>query len=94
MSAVQSSTSPNDLSSPKTTPLAPNLLGLTPILLFVVLVVATGLLTNDITAMPILVAFFISAGYGLCLNPKGKKRHLLIKFKRFAKAAVIKISFC
>lgn len=34
-------------------------MGLTPILLFVILVVATGLITNDITAMPILVAFFL-----------------------------------
>ena len=82
---MQSSTSPNDLSSPKAMPLAPNLLGLTPILLFVVLVVATGLLTNDITAMPILVALFISAGYGLCLNPKGKKETFADKVQTFCK---------
>lgn len=85
MSAVQSSTSPNDLSPKNPVPAAPNVLGLTPILLFVVLVVATGLLTNDITAMPILVAFFISAGYGLCLNPKDHKQSFADKIQIFCK---------
>ncbi|QDG34602.1 Na+/H+ antiporter NhaC family protein [Alteromonas mediterranea] len=61
----------------------PNPMGLTPILLFVVLVVVTGVTTNDITAMPILVAFFISAGYGLCLNPKGKKVSFSEKVQTF-----------
>jgi Na+/H+ antiporter NhaC len=64
---------------------APNPLGLTPILLFVVLVVVTGITTNDITAMPILVAFFISAGYGLCLNPKGEKVSFSQKVQTFCK---------
>jgi len=63
----------------------PNLLGLTPILLFVVLVVATGVVTNDITSMPILVAFFISAGYGLCLNPRGKRVSFSEKVSTFCK---------
>ena len=61
----------------------PNPMGLTPILLFVVLVVVTGVTNNDITAMPILVAFFISAGYGLCLNPKGKKVSFSEKVQTF-----------
>ena len=65
--------------------IAPNPLGLTPILLFVILVVVTGITTNDITAMPILVAFFISAGYGLCLNPKGKKVSFSEKVQTFCK---------
>lgn len=65
--------------------IAPNPLGLTPILLFVVLVVVTGITTNDITAMPILVAFFISAGYGLCLNPKGEKVSFSQKVQTFCK---------
>ena len=63
----------------------PNPLGLTPILLFVILVVVTGITTNDITAMPILVAFFISAGYGLCLNPKGRKVSFSEKVQTFCK---------
>jgi len=70
----------NSSSQPKSNPM-----GLTPILLFVVLVVATGLITNDITAMPILVAFFISAGYGLCLNPKGEKISFSEKVQTFCK---------
>ena len=48
-------------------------LGLTPMLLFVSLVVITGLLANDFGAMPILVAFMISAGYALTLNPSEQK---------------------
>ena len=48
-------------------------LGLTPMLLFVSLVVITGLLANDFGAMPILVAFMISAGYALTLNPREQK---------------------
>lgn len=68
--------------SENTTP-TPNAWGLTPILLFVVLVVATGLVTNDITAMPILVAFFISAGFALCLNPKDQKLSFADKIQRF-----------
>jgi Na+/H+ antiporter NhaC len=63
----------------------PNPFGLTPILLFVVLVVATGIVTNDITSMPILVAFFISAGYGLCLNPKGERVSFSEKVSTFCK---------
>jgi len=50
-----------------------NFLGLTPMLLFVSLVVITGLLANDFGAMPILVAFMISAGYALTLNPCEQK---------------------
>ena len=50
-----------------------NFLGLTPMLLFVSLVVITGLLANDFGAMPILVAFMISAGYALTLTPREHK---------------------
>ena len=70
---------------PQTNAIAPNPMGLTPILLFVILVVVTGITTNDITAMPILVAFFISAGYGLCLNPKGRKVSFSEKVQTFCK---------
>jgi Na+/H+ antiporter NhaC len=35
--------------------------------------------------MPILVAFFISAGYGLCLNPKGEKVSFSQKVQTFCK---------
>ncbi len=50
-----------------------NFLGLTPILLFVVLVVVSGFIARDFAAMPILVAFMITAGYALILNPKDRK---------------------
>ena len=50
-------------------PVTPNPWGLTPILMFVLLVLTTGILTNDITAMPVLTGFMIAAGFGLLLNP-------------------------
>jgi Na+/H+ antiporter NhaC len=43
-------------------------LGLTPILLFMLLVIGSGVLTQDFSTMPILVAFAISAGFALLLN--------------------------
>lgn len=46
-------------------------LGLTPILMFLVLVLLGSLSKEG--SMPILVAFMISSGYALLLNPKGKK---------------------
>lgn len=59
--------------------------GLTPIILFAALVVITGAVTNTITAMPILVALFLSAGYALCLNPKGEKLPTSEKIMHFCK---------
>lgn len=61
----------------------PNFWGLTPIFMFVILVVFTGLISNDITAMPILVAFFLSAGYALLLQPKDNKLTLNEKIQTF-----------
>src|SRR6056297_2666972 len=46
-------------------------MGLTPIILFLVLVLLGSFVGDG--SMPILVAFMISAGYALILNPKGKK---------------------
>jgi Na+/H+ antiporter NhaC len=43
-------------------------LGITPILLFMLLVIGSGVLTQDFSTMPILVAFSISAGFALLLN--------------------------
>jgi Na+/H+ antiporter NhaC len=43
-------------------------LGLTPILLFMLLVIGSGVLTQNFSTMPILVAFAISAGFALLLN--------------------------
>lgn len=61
----------------------PNPIGLTPILLFVCLVVVTGVWTDTITAMPILVAFFLSAGFALMLNPKKEKLSINEKLQLF-----------
>lgn len=48
-------------------------LGLTPLLLFLVLFIATGIITKDFTSMPVLVAFMIVFAYSLILNKKGEK---------------------
>lgn len=53
--------------------ITPNFLGLTPIILFVTLVMGIGLATGNFGTMPILVGFIIATGYALCLNPKDKK---------------------
>ena len=47
---------------------AGSFLGLTPILLFMLLVIGSGVITQDFSTMPILVAFAISAGFALLLN--------------------------
>ncbi len=60
-------------------------LGLTPILLFVLLVVISGALARDFAAMPILVAFMITAGYALILNPKDRKLSIGRKVDIFCK---------
>lgn len=51
----------------------PNPWGLTPILVFVALIISTGVLTNNITAMPVLVGFMLAAGFALFLHPKGQR---------------------
>lgn len=48
-----------------------NFLGLTPIILFLGLVLFGG--GSEIGSMPVLVAFILSAGYALLLNPKDRK---------------------
>jgi len=45
-------------------------LGLTPLLLFMLLVIGSGVITQDFSTMPILVAFVVSAGFALLLNNK------------------------
>lgn len=42
--------------------------GLTPILLFMLLVIGSGVLTQNFSTMPILIAFTVSAGFALLLN--------------------------
>ena len=57
--------------------------GLTPILVFLLLVVVSGLLNQDFTAMPTLTAFMLTVGYALVLNPAGQKRSLAEKVELF-----------
>lgn len=61
------------------------LIGLTPLILFLVLFVGTGLITGDFENMPLLVAFFISAGYALLLNKEGEKLSINKKIDMFMK---------
>lgn len=63
----------------------PNAWGLFPILLFVALVVSAGFMSGDITTMPILVAFFISAGVALFINPTGQRQSMAHKLQVFCK---------
>jgi len=57
--------------------------GLTPILVFLLLVVISGVLNQDFTAMPTLTAFMITVGYALVLNPAGQTRSLAQKVELF-----------
>jgi Na+/H+ antiporter NhaC len=62
-----------------------NFLGLTPILLFMLLVIGSGLLTQNFSTMPILVAFVICAGFALLLNNKESKLSIAEKVDVFCK---------
>ncbi|WP_371193233.1 Na+/H+ antiporter NhaC family protein [Glaciecola sp. SC05] len=62
-------------------------IGLSPIIFFVVIVLFTGILTNDITTMPILVAFFLGAAYALLLNRKDKALSFADKLNIFCQGA-------
>lgn len=64
-----------------------NFMGITPIIVFVVLIAVTGGLANDFTAMPLLVGFMIASGYALMLNPKGKKVPISEKLDLFCRGA-------
>ncbi|WP_371742209.1 Na+/H+ antiporter NhaC family protein [Aestuariibacter sp. A3R04] len=64
-----------------------NFFGLTPILFFVGIMVFAGIWTDDVTAMPVLVAFFLAAGYALCLNPKHQRLSLNEKIAAFCEGA-------
>lgn len=48
-------------------------IGLTPLVVFLILFVGTGLFTGNFDNMPLLVAFMISAAYALLLNKEGEK---------------------
>ncbi|MCY6356166.1 Na+/H+ antiporter NhaC family protein [Clostridium sp. ZS2-4] len=60
-------------------------LGLTPLLLFLVILMGTGIITKSFTNMPILVAFIFVLAYSLCLNRKGEKLSLDEKVEIFSR---------
>jgi Na+/H+ antiporter NhaC len=60
-------------------------LGLTPILLFMLLVIGSGVLTQNFSTMPILVAFAISAGFALLLNDTKKSLSIAEKIDIFCR---------
>ncbi|WP_339721217.1 Na+/H+ antiporter NhaC family protein [uncultured Paraglaciecola sp.] len=66
-------------------PPAESFLGITPILLFMLLVIGSGLLTQNFSTMPILVAFVMSAGFALLLNNKASKLSVSEKVDIFCK---------
>jgi Na+/H+ antiporter NhaC len=59
--------------------------GLTPILLFMLLVIGSGVLTQNFSTMPILVAFAISAGFALLLNNSTSRLSIAEKIDVFCK---------
>jgi Na+/H+ antiporter NhaC len=60
-------------------------LGLSPIILFVLLVVGSGIITQDFNTMPILVAFTLSTAYAFMLNRKDKTLSFTDKIELFCK---------
>ncbi|WP_018982525.1 Na+/H+ antiporter NhaC family protein [Salinimonas chungwhensis] len=62
---------------------SPNILGITPIFVFVALIISAGVATSDITAMPVLVGFMLAAGYALLLQPKDKQLSITEKVQLF-----------
>lgn len=57
--------------------------GITPILVFVVLVIVAGAVTHDFSTMPILVALLMAAGYALLLNNKNEPLSITEKIDLF-----------
>ncbi|MFT6703081.1 MAG: Na+/H+ antiporter NhaC [Pseudomonadales bacterium] len=62
-----------------------NFWGLTPILLFMLLVIGSGALAQNFSTMPILVAFIIAAGFALLLNNKESRLSVAEKVDIFCR---------
>lgn len=62
-----------------------NFWGLSPILFFMLLVIGSGLLTQNFSTMPILVALMLSAGFALLLNNREEKLSVAEKVNIFCK---------
>lgn len=60
-------------------------MGLTPLLVFLVVFISTGIITKKFTNMPVLVAFIFVLAYSLCLNRKGEKLSIEEKVNIFSR---------
>lgn len=65
----------------------PALIGLSPMMVFVALIVVTGVLAQDFTAMPILTGIVLAAAYALALSPTGVRLGLGQKVDIFCTGA-------
>ena len=65
----------------------PNALGLSPILLFLTLIIASGLIADDFTAMPTLVALLVTIVYALLLKPGGVNLNVAEKVDLFCRSS-------
>ncbi len=66
--------------------IVPNFMGLTPIILFALIIAVPGLITGNFGTMPLLVGFIIASGYALMLNPIGEKIPIWKKIDIFCEA--------
>jgi len=64
-----------------------NALGLSPIVVFLFLVIVSGVVAQDFTAMPTLMAFMITVGYALLLNPDGTRLSAIQKLDIFCRSS-------
>lgn len=53
-----------------------SIIGLYPLIFFLVIYMATGIISGDFGAMPLLLGFIFAAGFGLLLNKPGEKLSL------------------
>lgn len=62
-----------------------SIIGLYPLIFFLVIYMATGILSGDFGAMPLLVGFIFASGFGLLLNKPGEKLSLDDKVDIFSR---------
>lgn len=62
-----------------------SIVGLLPLVFFLVIYMGTGLISGDFSGMPLLLGFIFAAGFGLLLNKPGEKLSLDDKLDVFSK---------
>ncbi|MDT0593965.1 Na+/H+ antiporter NhaC family protein [Glaciecola petra] len=65
----------------------PKFIGLSPIILSVLLVVVSGVVSQDFNTMPILVSLLLSSAYAFSLNPQSNKLNIAQKIDIFCVSA-------